>query len=59
MPSEEGSILTIAITPDMKQQARRILTDVFNIRMETLFPDIDGFCDANSCKIDENEMWRW
>lgn len=32
----------------MKSVCLRILEDSFDVRQLTLFPDIDGFCYANS-----------
>ena len=51
--------LFIAISPQLKKQALGILNESFDIRLQTLFPDIDGFAKANSHNISVNEMWRW
>lgn len=49
----------IAINKELKQQFASILTSVFDLRFQTLFPDIDGFGDANSHLINTNNMYRW
>lgn len=59
LPSEEGSTLVVAVSPKIKEVARDILISTFDIRTVTLFPDLDGFCDANSCQTDQRDMLRW
>ncbi|ARC28124.1 MULTISPECIES: FRG domain-containing protein [Bacillus cereus group] len=59
IPTKEHERQFIAITPTLKNEARQILIDTFNIRTETIFPDFDGFSAANSAEIPEREMWRW
>ena len=44
----KGSYLAIAISPTMKTRAMKILSSVFDMRLLTLFPDLDGFGSANS-----------
>jgi hypothetical protein len=54
----EGSYLAIAISPTMKTRAMKILSSVFDIRLLTLFPDLDGFGSANSSRISQwNSRW--
>lgn len=59
MPSEEGGMLIIAISPKFKKIAREILIEEFDIRTVTLFPDLDGFCMANTHEVDKADMFRW
>ena len=49
----------IAINKELKQQFENILVSTFDLRFQTLFPDIDGFGDANSHSINVNSMHRW
>lgn len=44
----KDSFLAIGLTPKMKSVCLRILEDSFDVRQLTLFPDIEGFCYANS-----------
>jgi hypothetical protein len=55
----EGSYLAIAISPTMKAKAKEILSCVFDIRLSTLFPDLDGFGSANSYRNDQWSDERW
>lgn len=50
--------LFIAITPELKKESLKILRNVFDIRTDTLFPDLDGFALANSA-LNKDEMYRW
>lgn len=59
MPSDQDSVLSIAISPKIKEQSLEVLEQVFNIRKATLFPDIDGFSSANACTEDQYTMYRW
>jgi len=59
LPRESGSTLIIALTPALKAAARAVLVEVYDIRAVTLFPDLDGFCDANACSVDIGDMYRW
>lgn len=49
----------IAISPDLKQKSLRLLESVFDIRQYTLFPDVDGFCYANSVSFESHSNERW
>jgi len=49
----------IAITPELKERVLVLLENVFDIRQFTLFPDIDGFCYANSVSFESHSNERW
>lgn len=49
----------IAISPTLKSELDNLLEISFDLRFQTLFPDIDGFGSSNSHNIPENKMWRW
>lgn len=51
--------LFIAISPKLKSELDDILEKTFDLRFQTLFPDIDGFGNANGHKISRTKMWRW
>jgi len=53
------SLIAIAVSPDFKRAALRILSDQFDIRYSTLFPDIHGFCYLNGTRFGEFEHDRW
>jgi hypothetical protein len=55
----EKANLFIAINPKMKIVLREILSQVFDVRTKTLFPDLDGFGMANNHNTHLDEMWRW
>ncbi|WP_282154845.1 FRG domain-containing protein [Cytobacillus gottheilii] len=57
--SEEGENIFIAISPELKRQARKVLIETFDIRIETLFPDLDGFSIANGVMENPREGYRW
>ncbi len=54
-----NAILVIAISPTLKRESLKILSEVFDIRHLTLFPDIDGFGSANSYQIGQWDSYRW
>lgn len=58
-PEDEAGVLVIAITPDLKNLARKILMETFDIWDRSLFPDIEGFSSANSVDVGRWEMYRW
>ncbi|WP_159019877.1 FRG domain-containing protein [Algibacter sp. L3A6] len=62
-PDSEGSNkkpnLFISVKKELKQKINDILEKSFDLRYQTLFPDIDGFGDANSHQISKRKMWRW
>ncbi|MEX1191879.1 MAG: FRG domain-containing protein [Brumimicrobium sp.] len=49
----------ISIKKELKSEIANILERSFDLRLGTLFPDIDGFGDANSHLISTDKMWRW
>lgn len=55
----EGAYLPIAITADVKQKFLRSLEGTFDIRAVTLFPDLDGFCHANTEHFRQWDSSRW
>ena len=56
---EKDAFLTIGLTPKMKRVCLRVLEDSFDVRQLTLFPDIDGFCYANSENFGRYSNERW
>jgi hypothetical protein len=59
LPKKKEGLLVLAIRPEMKGPFRKILTEVFDIRYETLFPDLDGFGFANSHRFEPDSSFRW
>jgi hypothetical protein len=59
LPSEKGSVLMMAITPDLKRKSLKILSEVFDIRRTTLFPDFDGFSFAYNVNENPEGDHRW
>jgi hypothetical protein len=60
LPTDSGATMRIAISPELKAETRKILIQHFDIRNETLFPDLDGFAAfANSTFSNTKEMYRW
>lgn len=59
LPKERGAVMVIAVPPKMKRRFSKILSEVFDIRYETLFPDIDGFGFANSHRFEPYSYARW
>jgi len=57
--SDPGSFLAIGVTPDFKKLALEALAGAFDIRHQTLFPDISGFCHVNSTTFGLYELSRW
>lgn len=53
------SYMAIVISPAMKVKCLEILWKLFDIRWETLFPDLDGFGAANSPERDQYASDRW
>jgi hypothetical protein len=51
--------LSIAITPKAKKEFLSLLDGTFDVRQITLFPDIDGFCHANTERNGRWENERW
>jgi len=59
LPKKPKELLVVALSPDIKQRFSTILSEVFDIRYSTLFPDIDGFGRANSVHFSRREIYRW
>lgn len=59
LPSEPGASLFIGLRPNLKAELREVLIETYDIRTVTLFPDLDGFCDANDWSISREDMDRW
>lgn len=55
----EGQNIFIAISPELKKLSRKVLIETFDLRQETLFPDLDGFSSANSYSENPSEAYRW
>lgn len=49
----------IALTPELKKRCLVLLENIFDIRQFTLFPDVDGFCYANSVNFESHSNERW
>ena len=56
---EPNAVLTIAISPELEAEALSILSEVYDIRLMTLFPDLDGFGMANSVRVERWSNYRW
>jgi hypothetical protein len=56
---ERKSVLAIAITPQLKAHSEKILSQVFDIRRLTLFPDFDGLSTSRGVNINPTEDDRW
>jgi hypothetical protein len=56
---EKKSVLAIAITPQLKAHSEKILSQVFDIRRLTLFPDFDGLSSSRGVDISPAEDDRW
>ncbi|MFF2855567.1 FRG domain-containing protein [Peribacillus sp. NPDC058002] len=60
LPKDKGGTLFIAISPELKKEAKKILIESFDIRTETLFPDFDGFASlVNNISSDIKSNNRW
>lgn len=49
----------IAVSPAQKREHLVLLSELFDIRAQTLFPDVDGFGMANSVQTPTSAMYRW
>lgn len=56
---DESAYIVMAITPGVKRQLLSLLEGTFDVRQLTLFPDIDGFCFANSERFEQFSTERW
>ena len=59
LTSKKNGLLVIAIPAAAKPKFAKILSEVFDIRYETLFPDLDGFGYANSHRFQPDSYARW
>lgn len=57
--NDADSYVSINISPTFKKQALKGLSEIFDIRYITLFPDIDGFGYSNSFRFKKFENERW
>ncbi|MEW8254819.1 MAG: FRG domain-containing protein [Candidatus Thiodiazotropha taylori] len=55
----KNSVMVLSVTPKVKAECVSVLEQLFDIRYHTLFPDIDGFSEANSHIMPEKYMFRW
>jgi hypothetical protein len=58
-PAKEGSALAIAISPELKTRSEQILSQVFDVRQMTLFPDFDGLSGSRAVDVDPDKDDRW
>lgn len=56
---EDDAYLPICITAKLKKDFLQLLEGTFDVRQLTLFPDLDGFCHANTEKNERWENERW
>lgn len=56
---DNKAMLPIAITSKLKPVLLELLEGTFDIRLFTLFPDLDGFCLANSEHFEVYSNHRW
>lgn len=59
LPKNDGATHIFAITPKLKVKCLEILQESFDIRHLTLFPDLDGFGQANSHNKSQFYNNRW
>lgn len=59
LDSAHNANIFIAISPELKVMLAEILEKTFDIRLQTLFPDLDGFGNSNGASIGRHNMWRW
>jgi len=59
LPGNDGHVLAMAISPNLKIECLEILSSQFDITRTTLFPDLEGFGAANSCVFDTSSNMRW
>ena len=59
LPDSEWYKKVIAISPQLKIECLKILSECFNITPLTIYPDIEGFANANSAKWRLSEFTRW
>lgn len=54
-----GAIIGFVVEPKTKPVILEALAELFDIRRYTLFPDLDGFCAANSVAVGRYANHRW
>lgn len=59
LPKENKYVKTIAISSQLKKSCLKILSECFNLTPYTIFPDIEGFSNANSTQWKMSEFDRW
>lgn len=59
LPQEDKYVKIIAISPKLKDSCLKILSECFNLTPYTIFPDIQGFSNANSTQWKMSEFDRW
>ena len=59
LPKGDGETFIFGISPALKAKCLEILQEAFDIRHLTLFPDLDGFGQANSHEKNEFYNNRW
>lgn len=59
LPDDKCYKKIIAISPQLKSECITILSECFNITPLTIYPDIEGFANANSTKWSPTEFTRW
>ena len=57
--SDNHALLAIPITSTIKKDILSNLSESFDIRHLTLFPDIDGFCYTNRSDVRQYDVFRW
>lgn len=55
----DKSLINMAINSKHKKIIREELLGMFDIGIETIYPDIDGFSKANSTSIGQWDIFRW
>jgi hypothetical protein len=58
-PSDKRAYRKFELTPELKEDALQVLFEVFDINKSNIFPDMDGFAQANSVSEDIGRMHRW
>ena len=52
-------LLVIHVSPQLKKECVKTLSEVYDIRYATLFPDIDGFGYAHSFRFSRTGQFCW
>jgi len=58
-PNDKKAFRKYELSKKVKAEALEVLFEVFDISRENVFPDIDGFAQANSVNKDIQGMHRW